>query len=322
MSEVTPIVYVVDGDTSARESLKALIGGAGCRPMVFGSAEEFLAHPLACCPSCLILETMLPGLPGLALQQRVARDRADLPIIFVTAQRDVALAVRAMKAGAEEFLSKPVRDDLVVEAINNALNRSRVVQGAATQVRTLRQRFETLSKREREVMGLVVSGLMNKQVGATLGISEITVKAHRGNVMRKMSAGSLAELVTIAARLLTADDRASGRTLTAFRRSAKDHSPQGGAIQGHTAPGPEDQVQVLLEARTRSVTSPEPISGSGALRTSLSTNGLLSAPTARLRLLKSRSTDTSVQYPCSLASDLMMGSDVSKAGLSCLERQE
>ncbi|MCW2241142.1 response regulator transcription factor [Azospirillum canadense] len=199
--DATPIVYVVDDDISVRESLEALIRHAGWHPEVFASAQDFLSQPPAPCPSCLVLDVTLPDLNGLDLQQRVAAERADMPIIFITGYGDVPMTVRAMKAGAMEFLTKPFGDDVLLEAIRSALGRSEGAFGQVSELRRLQDRYATLSGREREVMALVVSGLMNKQVGGSLGISEITVKAHRGRVMRKMQAGSFADLVNIAAKL-------------------------------------------------------------------------------------------------------------------------
>lgn len=201
MPDVTPIVYVVDDDTSVREALEGLIREAGWWPWVFASAGEFLSHPRVPRPSCLILDVSLPDLNGLDLQQRIAADRADMPIIFITGYGDVPMTVRAMKAGAVEFLTKPFDDEALLNAIRGALARSRTALVEAAGMQALQGRYASLSGREREVMALVVSGLMNKQVGGELGISEITVKAHRGRVMRKMEAGSLADLVNIAARL-------------------------------------------------------------------------------------------------------------------------
>ena len=201
MADPTPIVFVVDDDVSVRESLEALIRCAGWQPETFASAREFLSRPRAAAPSCLVLDVGLPDLNGLDLQQRVAADRFDMPIIFLTGYGDVPMSVRAMKAGAVEFLTKPFVDDVLLGAIRNAIERSDAALGREESLRALRAAHASLSPRERQVMELVVSGLLNKQIGGELGISEITVKAHRGRVMRKMGAESLASLVTMAARL-------------------------------------------------------------------------------------------------------------------------
>jgi FixJ family two-component response regulator len=196
-----PIVFVVDDDISVRESLELLIRCEHWQPETFGSAQEFLTRPRALVPSCLVLDFSLPGLNGLELQKLIAVERPDMPIIFITGYRDVPMTVQAMKAGAVEFLTKPFREDALLSAIRAALERSRVALSLATEMRVLRDRYASLSQRERQVMALVVSGLLNKQVGGELGISEITVKAHRGKVMQKMKADSLADLVKMAARL-------------------------------------------------------------------------------------------------------------------------
>jgi FixJ family two-component response regulator len=194
-------VFVVDDDISVRESLELLIRRAGWQPEVFASAAEFLARPRIFAPNCLVLDFSLPDLNGLELQRRVASDRIDMPIIFITSYGDVPLAVEAMKAGAVEFLSKPFGDHLLLNAIGCAIECSHAVLTRQAHLRVFQARYESLSSREREVLALVVSGWLNKQIGVRLGISEITVKAHRGNVMRKMRADSLAELVTMTARL-------------------------------------------------------------------------------------------------------------------------
>src|SRR5271155_692140 len=201
MLHVAPIVFVVDDDISMRESLELLIRCEGWRPQTFASAQEFLDHPRALVSSCLVLDVSLPGLNGLDLQKRVTVERTDMPIIFITGYGDVPMSVQAMKAGAVEFLTKPFNDDVLLSAIRAALERSRVALSREAEMRVLRDRYASLSQRERQVMALVVSGLLNKQVGGELGISEITVKAHRGKVMQKMKADSLADLVRIATRL-------------------------------------------------------------------------------------------------------------------------
>ena len=200
MPDMTSIVFVVDDDVSVRESLEFLIKSAGWQPETFASAREFLSRSRVTRPSCLVLDVTLPGLNGLELQQQLA-DRIDMPIIFITGHGDVPMSVKAMKAGAVEFLTKPFRDDVLLAAIRGAIERSRAALHLDSEMRALRNCYESLTPREREVMALVVSGLLNKQVGGELGISEITVKAHRGQVMRKMKADSLPDLVTMAARL-------------------------------------------------------------------------------------------------------------------------
>jgi len=201
IADATPIVFVVDDDISVRESLESLIRCAGWQPETFASAEEFIAHPRPFVPSCLVLDVSLPDLNGLDLQKRVAADRSDMPIIFITGYGDVPMTVQAMKAGAVEFLTKPFGDEVLLSAIRNAIERSQTALSREAERRVLQASYASLSRREREVLALVVSGLLNKQVGGELGISEITVKAHRGQVMRKMKADSLADLVNMAARL-------------------------------------------------------------------------------------------------------------------------
>jgi FixJ family two-component response regulator len=201
MSELKPTVFVVDDDLSVREALEGLVRAAGWEVRAFASAGAFLACPPASGPNCLVLDVSLPDLNGLDLQARMAAERSDMPIIFITGYGDVPMSVRAMKAGAAEFLTKPFGEAELLGAIEAALSRSRAMVAEQAALRALRARYGLLSRREREVMALVVTGLLNKQVGGELGISEITVKAHRGRVMEKMEAGSLAELVNISARL-------------------------------------------------------------------------------------------------------------------------
>lgn len=201
MSPATPIVFVVDDDISVRESLELLIRCEGWQPETCASAQDFLVRPRALVPNCLVLDVSLPGLNGLDLQNRVAVERSDMPIIFITGHGDVPMTVRAMKAGAIEFLTKPFSDEVLLNAVRQALERSRLILGQEAETQKLRDCFESLTPRERQVMELVVTGLLNKQVGAELGITEITVKAHRGKVMKKMTADTLPDLVKMAARL-------------------------------------------------------------------------------------------------------------------------
>jgi FixJ family two-component response regulator len=208
MSQAVPIVFVVDDDVSVRESLEALLRCEGWQPESYASAPEFLARPRVETPSCLILDVSLPGFNGLDLQKRVAVERIEMPIIFITGYGDVPMTVRAMKGGAQEFLTKPFNDEVLLTAIRQALERSRIALGREMEMQALKGRYASLTGRERQVMALVASGRPNKQIGSELGISEITVKAHRGRVMEKMNAGSIADLVKMAAKLRLT--RASG----------------------------------------------------------------------------------------------------------------
>jgi FixJ family two-component response regulator len=201
MSQATPIVFVVDDDISIRESLELLIRCEGWQPQLFATAQEFLALPRVFAPSCLILDVSLPGLNGLDLQKQVAVERTEMPIIFITGYGDVPMTVRAMKAGAQEFLTKPFSDEVLLAAIRQALERSRLALGRELEMQALKGRYVSLTARERQVMVLVASGKPNKLIGSELGISEITVKAHRGKVMEKMKADSVADLVKMAGKL-------------------------------------------------------------------------------------------------------------------------
>jgi FixJ family two-component response regulator len=196
-----PIVFVVQNDTSARASLESLVRCEGWRSETFAFAREFLARPRPPVPNCLVLGVSLLDLNGLDLQRRVVAERPDTPVIFVTGQGDVPTSVQAMKAGAIEFLVKPFRDDVLLSAIREGFRRSSIALNREAGLRSLRDRYASLSHRERQVMALIVSGLLNKEAGANLAISEITVKAHRGQVMRKMKAESFADLARMAARL-------------------------------------------------------------------------------------------------------------------------
>jgi FixJ family two-component response regulator len=199
--DTLPIVFVVDDDISVRESLEFLIQDAGWQVATFTSAEEFLNRPREFTPSCLVLDISMPGLNGLELQKRLSVERPDMPIIFLTGHGDIPKTVQAIKAGAVEFLTKPFSDSTLLSAIRGAIDRSKALIGRDAELRALKARYARLTSREREVLALVVVGKANKEVGNELGISEVTVKAHRGSMMQKMGAGSLAELVNQAARL-------------------------------------------------------------------------------------------------------------------------
>jgi len=201
MTEADAIVFVVDDDERMRQSLQNLIGSVGLRVEAFASAPEFLRSKLIDVPGCLVLDVRLPGLSGLDLQKRMVEAGIEIPIIFITGHGDIPMTVQAMKAGAVEFLTKPFRDQDLLDAIQQALDRDRAARKQRTQINELHNRLDSLTPREREVMGLVVAGLLNKQIAGELGTSETTIKIHRHQVMEKMGAGSLAELVRMADRL-------------------------------------------------------------------------------------------------------------------------
>jgi RNA polymerase sigma factor (sigma-70 family) len=201
MSEPESIVFVVDDDPSVRSAIERLIGTVGLQVQLFGSAQEFLASKLPKVPSCLVLDIRLPGISGLALQRQLAEANVQIPIIFITAHSDVPMTVRAMKAGAVEFLTKPFRDQDLLDAIHSALERDRGRRQQEAELVVLSEHFESLSPREREVVSMVVSGMLNKQIAAQIGTAENTVKVHRSRAMEKMQANSLADLVKMIQRL-------------------------------------------------------------------------------------------------------------------------
>lgn len=242
----TPIVFVVDDDASVRESLESLIESAGWQVETFATAMEFLAYPRPRSPSCLVLDVFLPDLNGLELQERVNAERRPMPVIFVTGSGDVPTTVRAMKGGAVDFLTKPFRDDVLLATIAGALDHSRAALGREAELAALRERHASVSPREREVMALVVAGRLNKQVAGELGISEITVKAHRGSLMRKMEARSLPHLVNMAARLGVGTDFAAdaGPTYSVPTASTRGgYATPGYRVSRPSAPGrPANQL--------------------------------------------------------------------------------
>jgi len=201
MADAEPIVFVIDDDPSVRRAIRRLIGSVGLQVELFGSAREFLHSRRPDAPSCLVLDIRLPGISGLDFQCELAAANIHIPIIFITAHGDIPMTVRAMKAGAVEFLTKPFHDQDLLDAIHVALERDRAKRKQEAEIATLLQRWESLTPREREVLPLVVSGLLNKQIAAEIGTSETTVKVHRGQLMRKMGADSLAALVRLAERI-------------------------------------------------------------------------------------------------------------------------
>jgi len=209
MNEPESLVFVVDDDPSVRSAIKRLIGCVGMQVELFGSAQEFLASKLPNVPSCLVLDIRLPGISGLGLQRQLAKANIQIPIIFITAHGDIPMTVRAMKAGAVEFLPKPFRDQDLLDAVQLALERDRARRLREAEIVTLRERFELLSPREREVVAMVVSGMLNKQIATEIGTTENTVKVHRSRAMEKMQANSLADLVKMSERLEIPPKKAS-----------------------------------------------------------------------------------------------------------------
>jgi FixJ family two-component response regulator len=219
-TKLSPVIFVVDPDSAVRESLERLLRREGWNIETFASAEEFLEYPVELTPGCLILDVSLPGLCGLELQKRAAAQCAHIPTIFLSAKDDIPAAVEAMKAGAVEFMMKPFRDSELLSAVREALERSHLLVSRKAEKQALQRSYAALSRRERQVMALVSLGFLNKQVGGELGISEITVKAHRGKVMRKMKADSLADLVRMAWNLGLARSREVTREATMLRDHA------------------------------------------------------------------------------------------------------
>jgi FixJ family two-component response regulator len=224
-----PIVYVVDGDVAVRKSLENLIRLEDCQPETFASTGEFLSWSRTCVPSCLVLDATLPNPCSLEVQRQVAGERPDMPILFITDRSDIALTVQAMKAGAAEFLMKPLDTQALVSTLRSGIARSAAALDHEFGLRALRERYMKLSLREQQVMALVVAGRLNKQIGGILGISEITVKAHRGKVMRKLGADTLVDLVYMAALLRRAPSR-TARDLLSGNRRGVDDEPRAGTI--------------------------------------------------------------------------------------------
>ena len=201
MSEAEPAIFVIDDDLSVRQSLESLIKSVGWRVRTYGSAQEFLGSGHLEAPGCIVLDVRLPGLSGLDLQQALLRAKSHLPVIFITGHGDIPMSVQAMKAGAVEFLPKPFREQDLLDALKLALDRDRITRQQRAELAALRARYDSVTPREQQVMGLLVTGLLNKEIAATLGVSEVTIKVHRSQIMQKMQADSLANLVRMAERL-------------------------------------------------------------------------------------------------------------------------